>query len=159
LAKVGRIVPALLDEELTATYAGLRAATEHSDYCIALDPSQRILTLGGIRSTGLTASMAIAEEAVEHLASAGLVLARRAQHVAITMPNLGEASDRPWMTGGRIVCHCEKVTEDEIVGACVSTVPPVDLDGLRRRTRVLMGRCQGFFCGAEVRSMLERETA
>ena len=38
--------------------------------------------------------------------------------------------------------------------AIANPVPAVDLDGLRRRTRVLMGRCQGFFCGAEVRALL-----
>ena len=36
-----------------------------------------------------------------------------------------------------------------------SPIPPADLDGLRRRTRVLMGRCQGFFCAAEVAAALE----
>jgi glycerol-3-phosphate dehydrogenase len=55
---------------------------------------------------------------------------------------------------GRIVCFCERVTRGEIRDALAATVPAVDLDGLRRRTRVLMGRCQGFFCGAEVRALL-----
>ena len=60
-----RILPALLDEEVTAVYAGLRAATEHSDYQLLSDAGARYVCLGGIRSTGLTASMAIAEEAIE----------------------------------------------------------------------------------------------
>ncbi len=46
------------------------------------------------------------------------------------------------------------MTRGEIRDALTATVPAVDLDGLRRRTRALMGRCQGFFCGAEVRAML-----
>ena len=61
LAQGRRILPRLLDEEVTAVYAGLRAATEHGDYVIELHPDQRYVCLGGIRSTGLTASMAIAE--------------------------------------------------------------------------------------------------
>ena len=56
---------------------------------------------------------------------------------------------------GRIVCFCERVTRGEIRDAFASPIPPVDLDGLRRRTRAHMGRCQGFFCGAELASLLE----
>jgi glycerol-3-phosphate dehydrogenase len=55
---------------------------------------------------------------------------------------------------GRIVCFCERVTRGEIRDAATSPVPAVDLDGLRRRTRALMGRCQGFYCGAEVPALL-----
>ncbi len=53
------------------------------------------------------------------------------------------------------MCHCERVTEGEIRDALASDIPPATLDGLRRRTRAQMGRCQGFYCGAEVRAMLE----
>jgi glycerol-3-phosphate dehydrogenase len=55
---------------------------------------------------------------------------------------------------GRIVCFCERATRGEILDALAAPIPPVDLDGLRRRTRVLMGRCQGFFCGARVAALL-----
>ena len=58
---------------------------------------------------------------------------------------------------GRIVCFCERVTEGEVRDACHSVIPPAALEGLRRRTRVMNGRCQAFFCGAEVQSLLERE--
>src|SRR5262249_45222292 len=54
---------------------------------------------------------------------------------------------------GRIVCHCERVTRGEIRDALAGPLPPADLDGLRRRTRVLNGRCQGFFCAATVAAL------
>ncbi len=57
---------------MTAVYAGLRAATEHSDYQISHHPDLRYVCLGGIRSTGLTAAMALAEEALARLAECGL---------------------------------------------------------------------------------------
>ena len=47
------------------------------------------------------------------------------------------------------------MTRGEIRDA-LGAVPPVDLDGLRRRTRAHMGRCQGFFCGAELAELLDR---
>jgi glycerol-3-phosphate dehydrogenase len=64
---------------------------------------------------------------------------------------LGEIDRRPYQDGvSPIVCHCERVTQGEITAACSAPVPAVDLDGLRRRTRTLAGRCQGFYCLAAV---------
>jgi glycerol-3-phosphate dehydrogenase len=147
-----RILPALVREEVTAVYAGLRPATEQPDYRIELHAAQRYVCLGGIRSTGLTASMAIAQEALALLRAAGLDAAERdpGELAAVTVPDLGERGDRPWRRGGRIVCHCERVTAAEIDAACTSLVPPADLDGVRRRTRAMLGRCQGFVCTADV---------
>jgi glycerol-3-phosphate dehydrogenase len=147
-----RILPRLVDEEVTAVYAGLRAATEHGDYVIELHEDQRYLCLGGIRSTGLTASMAIAEEAVGLLAKAGLPLPLKDpdELQSVRVPNLGEAFPRPYQAGGPIVCHCERVTGTEIASACGGPVPASDLEGVRRRTRAVTGRCQGFACSAAV---------
>jgi len=165
LLATGRaLMPRLLDEEVTATYAGLRAATEHDDYVVDVDPAQRYVLLGGIRSTGLTASMALAEHVVELLAEQGVDVSRRDDLPPVPrMPNVGEAFLRPFADAeriaadpeyGRLVCFCERVSRGEVRDALTSTIPPGDLDGLRRRTRVLMGRCQGFYCGAEVSRLL-----
>lgn len=154
LARGRRIVPALVDEEVTAMYAGLRAATEHADYQISADETARYVGLNGIRSTGLTASMALAEEALDRLVAMGLDATPAARPVTVTSPLLGELDQRPYQRGdapgSRIVCHCERVTEGEIVGACTGVLAATDVDGLRRRTRALAGRCQGFACFAEV---------
>jgi glycerol-3-phosphate dehydrogenase len=164
LAEAGRIVPGLLGFDVTAVYVGLRAATEHADFQIAFEHGYACV--GGIRSTGLSASMAIAEHVREGLE---LDAAPRATQAPPRMPNIGEAFERPYQREdliasdpdyGRVVCFCERVTRGEIRDALASPVPPVDLDGLRRRTRAHMGRCQGFFCGARVAAMLaEREAA
>jgi glycerol-3-phosphate dehydrogenase len=148
-----RILPELLGHEVTAVYVGLRAATEHSDYQIDVDDCYACV--GGIRSTGLTASLAIAERVRDALGDAGLRLSQKADPPDVRMPNIGELAPRPYERGGRVVCFCERVTLGEIEAALSSTIPPVDLDGLRRRTRVLMGRCQGFYCGARVRALLQ----
>ena len=54
---------------MTCTYAGLRAATEHQDYQIHFYPSEGYITVGGIRSTGLSSSLGIAEYVVQGLLS------------------------------------------------------------------------------------------
>jgi glycerol-3-phosphate dehydrogenase len=167
LAKGGRILPGLLTEEVTAVYAGLRAATEHADYQLAVHPRQRYACAGGVRSTGLTAALAIAEHLVGELGRAGLRLDPKDGVERVRMPNLGEAFPRPYRSAGavaadqdngRIVCHCERVTRAELLAATRSLVPPRDLDGLRRRTRALLGRCQGFYCTAEVAALFAEAT-
>ena len=67
LAAGRRILPGLAGEEVTSTYAGLRAATEHADYQIRVDAGRRYACAGGIRSTGLSASLGIAEHVAELL--------------------------------------------------------------------------------------------
>ncbi len=161
LAAGRRILPGLGVEEVTATYAGLRAATEHSDYQVYVDAARRYACVAGIRSTGLSASLGIAEHVVAELDAAGLPLRERPGFVSVppVMPYLGEAGVRPYQDAGRIaadpaygeiVCHCERVTRGEVRDALASPVPPADLGGLRRRTRAMNGRCQGFYCAATV---------
>ena len=162
-----RIVPVLLAEEVTAVYAGLRAATEHSDYQLQFYPAQRYVCVGGIRSTGLSASMAIAEYVAQGLADAGLGLQPKTDFRPVRMPNIGEAFERPYQSAaaiasnpdyGRIVCHCERVTRGEILDAANAPIPARSLDGVRRRTRALFGRCQGFYCAAAVAHLLADAT-
>ena len=165
LLEAGRtIVPDLVREEVTATYAGLRAATEHRDYQIRVDPGLRYACAAGIRSTGLSASLGIAEYVVDQMAGAGLPLKERDDTAGPpAMPYIGQAGLRPYQDArriaadadyGRIVCHCERVTRGEIRDVLASTVPPADTDGLRRRTRAMNGRCQGFYCAATVSAMV-----
>ena len=165
LAAGRRILPGLAEEEVTSTYAGLRAATEHADYQVYADADRRYACAGGIRSTGLSASLGIAEHVAGLLGSAGLALSPRPGYVGCppSMPYIGEAGVRPYQDPaliaadpayGRIVCHCERVTRGEIRDALASAVPPADFGGLRRRTRAGNGRCQGFYCGAAVARLL-----
>lgn len=167
LVSKGRaLMPTLFDEEITATYAGLRAAINHDDYLIDVDAAKRYVLVGGIRSTGLTSGMAVGEHVLGLLADAGLDVTERPDLPAPPrMPNLGEhVGVRPFEDAdriaadpeyGRIVCFCERVTAGEIRDAFQSLIPPADLDGLRRRTRVMNGRCQGFYCGAHTRRLLD----
>jgi glycerol-3-phosphate dehydrogenase len=161
------IMPALMREEVTALYAGLRPATEHSDYQIRLHAEQRYVCAGGIRSTGVSGCMGIAEYVLELLSEAGLRLAAKAEFKPVRMPNIGEAGLRPYQSSemiaadpayGQIVCHCERVSLGEVRDAARAVIPARTLDGLRRRTRALQGRCQGFNCHAALAARLAEET-
>ena len=144
---------------------GATAAAERC-FNLHLSASRPLLVLvGGIRSTGLTSGMAIAEYVTGLLSDAGIDVTERDDLPApAQMPNLGEAGLRPYQDHrrievdpeyGRIVCFCERVSAGEIRDTFASPIPPADLDGLRRRTRVMNGRCQGFYCGAHTQALLE----
>ncbi len=169
-----KLMPGLLSEEITANYAGVRAAISrngsdiHGDYLIDIDIDQRYVLVAGIRSTGLTAGMAIAEYVRDLLADQLVLEPRRDVPPTMRMPNIGEAFPRPYERPeliardpeyGRVICFCERVTAGEIRDALTAVLPARDLGGLRRRTRALNGRCQGFFCGAQVEKMLQEDPA
>ncbi len=153
------VMPKLLNVPITTTYAGLRAASEHSDYQLFFEPQCSYICVGGIRSTGLSSSLGIAEMVCENLSDFGIKLERKEQWSPQKMPNIAEAFQRPSQSPerikehsgyGRIVCHCEQVSAREIELACEGPLPAKTLDGVRRRTRALLGRCQGFYCLANI---------
>ena len=167
LDKGKKILPALLEEEVTATYAGLRPATEHSDYQIALHREQRYICVGGIRSTGISGCLGIAEYVAGLLKEGGVDLKHKPEFKTIKMPNIGEAFTRPYQNEeliaenadyGKIICHCERVTLGELNDALASPISATSLDALRRRTRAIQGRCQGFNCHAALVSILRAPT-
>jgi len=165
VAAARRMLPELLDHEITATYCGIRPGTERSEYRIIPRPADKWITVGGIRSTGLSGSLGIAEHVAGILLD-GLVSAERKQEVTLVrVPSLA-AGDRPWANGHAadadhcdILCHCEGITRGEVEEALASPLAPRSLKALKRRTRVMLGRCQGFFCGARVQAIFEQSLA
>jgi glycerol-3-phosphate dehydrogenase len=150
VARAAEILPALAGMPVTAAYAGLRPATEEKHYRIHQDQARRWVTVGGIRSTGMTAALGIAQH-VEGLVAEMLFAggpAAAAAPAAPRMPNLADHLPRDWQRPGydEIICHCEMVTKREIEAALGGPMPPGDFGGLKRRTRCGMGRCQGFNC-------------
>jgi glycerol-3-phosphate dehydrogenase len=151
------ILPALKDQEVTAIYAGLRPATEFKEYQITADAAQRFITVGGIRSTGLSASLGIAAYVDGLVADMGSAGVRLQTPVWPRVPNIAENELRDWARAGNggILCHCELVTRREIAAALCGPLAARSLAGLKRRTRASMGRCQGFYCLVELAKMTE----
>jgi glycerol-3-phosphate dehydrogenase len=152
VAKAAELVPGLANIPVNAIYAGLRPATEKKEYRVQMDAERAFITLGGVRSTGLTAALGLAQHAFRLYGASGRSLQPLGNPVCPKVPNLSEHLERDWERPGdnEIVCHCELVTRREIEAALTSTVPARDFGGLRRRTRACMGRCQGFYCSARV---------
>ncbi|WP_058909858.1 NAD(P)/FAD-dependent oxidoreductase [Entomohabitans teleogrylli] len=155
IEKGRQLVPAISDYSVTATYAGLRPATEQKAYRIFDYPQQQWITVGGIRSTGLTAALGIAghvEQLFRDNFTAPFALHPPQTLRWPTMPGLSEYAGRDYQCAGHggVVCHCELVTRREIEAAFASAIPPECIGGLRRRTRAMMGRCNGFFCSNQI---------
>ena len=142
------ILPALAGHEVTAVYAGLRPATEAKEYRIRTDLAEGYICVGGIRSTGLSAALGIAAHVVR-LAGQGGALP---DPLWPQVPNISVDGARDWQCAGHggVVCHCELVTRREIEAALTGPMAAGSLAGLKRRTRAMMGRCQGFYCSAEI---------
>ncbi len=150
-----KLIPALRGIPVTATYAGLRPASDEKHYRIGVHPEVRAIVLGGIRSTGLSASLGLARHALRLYEGFAAPLDPPATVPACHVPNLTETEPRDWQAPdhGEIACHCEMVTRREIEATFDSPLPPGDFNGLRRRTRACMGRCQGFYCAARLAAM------
>lgn len=148
IARGETILPRLKQVPVTTAYAGLRPASQFKDYQIEALSDLNWITVGGIRSTGLSGALGIAHHV------AGLYEEHFARHtppsspVPIAVPTLAEDQPRPFRQPGRseIICHCESVTGAEIESALSGPLPARSMAGLKRRTRCMMGRCQGFYC-------------
>ena len=154
IARGTEMLPGLANVDITAIYAGLRPATEFKDYQITAQPGRRWITVAGIRSTGLTGALGIAQH-VASLYATDFGHLKDAAPIWTPVPNLCEENPRPYQdtAGAEIVCHCELVTRREIEDALSGPLPAGDVGGLKRRTRAMMGRCQGFYCSAQVMAL------
>jgi glycerol-3-phosphate dehydrogenase len=146
---------------VTAIYAGLRPATELKQYRIDCHPAHRYIAAGGIRSTGLTAALGIARHVFDLYASAGNRHDPIAEPQWPHVPNLADHETRDFSRPGHgeIICHCESVTRREIEQALKGGLGAKDIGGLKRRTRAMMGRCQGFYCSAAVAAIADEHLA
>jgi len=148
-------LPALENMPVTAIYAGLRPASEFKDYQISTTPAQNWITVGAIRSTGLSGALGIAGHVFARYEGMGRSHRALRDPVVPKAPMLAEDGPRDWKSAGHgaVLCHCELVTKREVAAALSGPLAARSLAGLKRRTRVTMGRCQGFYCSAELAEM------
>jgi len=147
------------------SFCGLRAAGDTGDFIIN-SVVAGFINVAGIESPGLSSSPAIAlmvrdmveKQGVELIPKADYIKTRKPMHhfreAGIDEKNHIIKKDK---TFGRIICRCEGVTEGEILAAIRTNPKPNDLDGVKRRTRAQMGRCQGGFCTPYIIQLLADE--
>ncbi len=161
-----KLIPEITTRNSIRTFAGMRAEPDTGDFIIreAAD-SKGFFDVAGIKSPGLTAAPAIALYVVELLEKGGLELVSKKEFDPYVRRKLfqdlsDEEQDKLIKKNpiyGRIICRCENITEGDIVDSIHRPVGARTLDGVKRRCRPGMGRCQGGFCGPKVQEILARE--
>lgn len=147
------------------SFTGLRAVGSTGDFIINM-PREGFLNVAGIESPGLSSAPAIGAYVRELLRDAGLALNEKSDYIPTRAPmhafremSIEEKNDviRRDPAYGHIICRCEGVSEGEILAAIRQNPRPRDLDGVKRRTRAQMGRCQGGFCSPYIVELLAKE--
>ncbi|MCM1043387.1 MAG: NAD(P)/FAD-dependent oxidoreductase [Corallococcus sp.] len=158
-------VPELTRRTIITQFSGLRAHEDGNDFVVGESSVKGFYNVAGIESPGLTSAPAIAVEIARQVAKQ-LGLCKNANFVPNRkgIPQFSKLSnaERQKLIDtdplyGKIVCRCETVTEGEIVNAIRRPLGAKDLDGVKRRTRAGMGRCQMGFCTPRIMEILSRE--
>ena len=148
------------------SFAGVRAHPVTDDFIIGYsDKSGKFINCAGIESPGLSAAPAIAkyveELLLEKLSANEKADYKMTREAPVRFRHMSkeerEALIKKNPAYGRIICRCETITEGEILDAIHAPAGARDVDGVKRRTRAGMGRCQGGFCGSKVVELLAKE--
>lgn len=166
IAKCGMNVKNIPMRSVITSFAGLRAHEDGHEFLIGeLKDAPGFIDCAGIESPGLTSSPAIGEMVAEILREK-LNLEKNENFVAtrkgVLDPDALSKEERIELIRknpayGNIICRCEMITEGEILDAIHRPLGAKSLDGVKRRTRAGMGRCQAGFCSPRTMEILARE--
>jgi glycerol-3-phosphate dehydrogenase len=162
-----KTVPSVNFRQVIISFTGVRASEKTGDFIIKHSETvPGLIHAAAIDSPGLTCCVSIADRLINLLQQAGLTLTEKknwdGSRKGITpfreLPTEEKtALIRKEPAFGKVVCRCEEITEGEILQAIRQNPGATDLDGIKRRTRSGMGRCQGGFCSPYIMQLLSRE--
>ena len=166
IKKAGMNIKNLPMRQVITSFAGLRAHEDGHEFIIGeVKDARGFIDCAGIESPGLTSSPAIGEM-VGNLIRDKMNLEEKEDFISIRKgvlnPNTLDREQRNFLIQekpeyGNIVCRCEMITEGEIIDAIQRPLGARSLDGIKRRTRAGMGRCQTGFCSPKTMEVLARE--
>ena len=163
--KAGEMAEGIDMRMVITSFTGLRAVGDTGDFIINM-ADKGFVNIAGIESPGLSASPAIAQYVIELLKESGEELVEKEEYIS---KRKSYKNFKNWSiekkneiikqdaTFGNIICRCECISEGEILHAIRTNPKPNDLDGVKRRTRAQMGRCQGGFCSPYITKLLAEE--
>ncbi len=151
--------------KIITSFTGLRSVGSTGDFIINM-PRAHFVNCAGVESPGLSSAPAIAEYVCELLAGEGLKLDKKTDFMSERRPmhyfrelDIDGKNEiiKKHPEYAHVICRCETVTEGEILEAIRTNPKPTDIDGVKRRTRASMGRCQGGFCTPYIVELLAKE--
>ncbi len=153
--------------KIIRTFAGIRATSSTGDFVINNDVYPDFINVAGIDSPGLTSAPAIAIMVEKIMRKTGLTFEQKADFdpvrkgIITKRENLSaeevESLIKLPSSPEKIICRCEQVREAVVKDSLHRGIRVLSIDGVKRRTRAGMGKCQGAFCGERVRNLLARE--
>ena len=165
--EVRRMIPRVNLRDTITQYSGLRAQRNPEGLNIDMyDDLKGYVNISGVRSTGLTNSVAVASYVVDLLIQSGMKATPKQDYIKTRKgtPHFAElsAEEKAALIAkdpryGNVICRCETITEGQICDAIHRTLGATTVDGVKRRVRAGMGRCQGGFCGPRVIEIIARE--
>ena len=160
-------VPSVNFRQVITSFTGIRSTGNTGDFVLEASKTvPGLIHAGAIESPGLTCCVSIAKYLTELLRAEGLTLTEKEDwdgtrsdtHAFSNMPDAQKDTFiKANPSYGKIVCRCEMISEGEILDAIRTNPGAWDVDGVKRRTRSGMGRCQGGFCGPYVMELLSKE--
>lgn len=166
IKKAGMNIKNLPMKQVITSFAGLRAHEDGHEFLIGeVEDARGFIDCAGIESPGLTSSPAIGEM-VGNLLRDKMNMEEKEDFISIRKgvlnPDTLDREQRNLLIQekpeyGNIVCRCEMITEGEIIDAIQRPLGARSLDGVKKRTRVGMGRCQTGFCSPKTMEILARE--
>ena len=152
--------------QVITSFSGLRAHEDGHEFIIGeAEDAKGFIDCAGIESPGLTSAPAIGEM-IAQILKEKMNLEEKDDFVAtrkgVLDPNTLSKEERIALIKekpeyGNIICRCEMITEGEIIDAIRRPLGAKSLDGIKRRTRAGMGRCQAGFCSPKTMEILARE--
>ncbi len=159
-----RSTPGINLRKVITSFSGLRAHPDGDDFIIN-EPIEGFFNAAGIESPGLSSAPAIGEMVASMVAERlGLEEKKNFKERRVGILKASQLSDEKRSAlikenplYGNIICRCEEISEGEIVEALHRPFGVDTLDGIKRRVRAGMGRCQGGFCSVKVMEIISRE--
>ena len=164
---VRNLVPNVNLRDTITQYSGLRPNRNPEGLHFDMyDDLEGYVNLSGVRSTGLTLSVAMGKYVVQQMLMAGAGFKLKENFIS-KRKGIIKFSEQPVEVQeqlikenplyGNVICRCETITEAEILDAIHRPLGAKSVDAVKRRVRAGMGRCQGGFCGPKVIEILARE--
>lgn len=165
--KARTMTPNIKLSEVITSFAGARAYCDRHDFIIEESKTvSGLINCAGIESPGLTSAPAIAKFVVEGLVAKKIRLVKNESFNPKRKPDdffskmrVDEKNEfiKQNPDYGKIVCRCENITKGEIARVLHINPPTSSIDGIKRRVRAGMGRCQGGFCQPQVLDIIAEE--
>ncbi len=158
-------VPSLNFRENIRNFAGIRARSDRGDFIVEESKSvKNFYNLAGMASPGLSSSTAIGKDVASWIVEkeqstkkeSYCETRKRLKFMSLSDEEKNELIKKD-ASFGRIICRCETVTEGEILATFDTPIPPRSIDGIKRRVKAGLGRCQGGFCGEKVAMILKEK--